>query len=391
MLRILGLWSTHQLTGGFITLSKPYRIIRSSAPGRIVLFGEHQDYFNLPVISAGVNLRMTVIGHFHDKPYIHLVLNNMKRTYTIPLQFPIPYRFRRAYLQSAINVFYRKGFNFEGFTASFSGNIPQNAGLSSSSALTVSWTAFLSRLLGKKLKPEEIAELAFETEVLEFNEPGGRQDVYATALGNVNFLEFPSTGLPLMTPLDVSKLNDIAFVVGNSQVKKRTLNTVYRIKQKVLSNMQNLNIKSLEGLETSDISNQANHKMLKAVLNIKDITLQGRNLFSDTTVDGPTLGKFLTKQHTILRDDLHLSIDRIESMIDGAMSNGAYGCKINGSGEGGCILAICSPDKVEDVMAGISKGKGKPYHVKLDTGVKVNVFGSKEALQESNQSVNFIE
>lgn len=369
-------------------MSKNVRIIRSSAPGRIVLFGEHQDYFNLPVISAGVNLRITVLGHYHDKPYIHLVLNNMKRTYTIPLQFPIPYRFRRAYLQSAINVLHRKGFAFDGFTASFSGNIPQNSGLSSSSALTVAWTAFLSRLLGKKLKSEEIAELAFETEVLEFNEPGGRQDVYATALGNVNFLEFPASNLPKATTLDTSKLQDIAFVVGNSQVKKRTLNTVFRIKQRVLSAMQDLKLTSLDSIDLADIPVHQNFKMLRAILNIRDITLQGKDLFSDSIVDGNVLGKFLSKQHSFLRDDLNLSIDRIESMIEGAMENGAYGCKINGSGEGGCILAICHPDKIEDVMAGISKGKGKPYHVKLDTGVKVNVFGSKEALQESNQSLN---
>lgn len=373
---------------GYPIVSKNYRIIRSSAPGRIVLFGEHQDYFNLPVISAGVNLRMQITGHYHDKPYIYLILNNMKRTYTIPLQFPIPYRFRRAYLQSAINVLYRKGHTFDGFTASFSGNIPQNAGLSSSSALTVAWTAFLSRLLGKKLKNEDIAELAFETEVLEFNEPGGRVDVYATALGNVNFMEFPSNGLPIATTFEKSKLDEVAFVVGNSQVKKRTLNTVYRIKQRVLSNMHDLKIKSLEHLETSDIPNHPSHKMLNAILNIKDLTFEGKDLFADTKVDGPTLGQYLTKQHTILRDDLNLSIDRIESMINSAMEAGAYGCKINGSGEGGCILAICHPDKVEDVMAGIAKGKGKPYHVKLDTGVKVNVFGSKQALQENKQSIN---
>lgn len=369
-------------------MSNKFRIIRSSAPGRIVLFGEHQDYFNLPVISAGVNLRMTIIGHFHEKPFIHLVLNNMKRTYTIPLQFPIPYRFRRAYLQSAINVLYRKGFNFEGFTASLSGNIPQNSGLSSSSALTVAWAAFLTRLLGKKYKAEEIAELAFETEVLEFNEPGGRLDVYATALGSVNLLEFPASSLPVATSLDVNKLDEVAFVVGNSQVKKRTLNTTFRIKQRVLNSMNDLKITSLENLSSSDIPNHPNFKILRAVLLNKELTLQGRDLFADSKVDGPTLGKFLTKEHNLLRDDLNLSIDRIESMIEGAMANGAYGCKINGSGEGGCIIAVCHPDQVDQVMDGISKGKGRPYSVKLDTGVKVNVFGSKEALQESNQSIN---
>ena len=103
-------------------------------------------------------------------------------------------------------------------------------------------------------------------------------------------------------------------------------------------------------------------------------------------VEGKILGDYLLKQHKILRDDLRLSVPRIESMIKGALDSGAFGAKITGTGEGGCILAICAPEDVEKVMDGISKGTGKPYNVQLDTGVKVNVFGSKQAYIENKVS-----
>jgi galactokinase len=32
--------------------------IKVSAPGRICLFGEHQDYLGLPVITAAIDLRL---------------------------------------------------------------------------------------------------------------------------------------------------------------------------------------------------------------------------------------------------------------------------------------------------------------------------------------------
>ena len=36
--------------------------IKASAPGRICLFGEHQDYLGLSVITAAIDLRIQVTG-----------------------------------------------------------------------------------------------------------------------------------------------------------------------------------------------------------------------------------------------------------------------------------------------------------------------------------------
>lgn len=349
------------------------QVLHASAPGRIVLFGEHQDYFHLPVIAAGINLRMNIEGQLHNRPGIYLELRNLRRTYSLPIKFPIEYRFRRAYIQSALNVLHRKGFEIPPFRAAISGNIFQNAGLSSSSALTVAWTQFLAGLVGQELTKDQVAQAAYEAEVLEFNEPGGPQDHYATALGRVHYFEFPPEKLPLFKPLDPQKLGEVELVIGNSQTRKATLHTIRRIKHRVFNSARALTLPSLATLPVSEVGSDNSHRTLRAILKIRDMTLEGRDLFNDSVVDGRTLGRYLTAQHTVLRDELFLSIPRIEGMIEGALEGGAYGAKINGSGQGGCMIAVCPPDAVDSVMDGIRQGRGVPVHAQLDEGVTLTV------------------
>ncbi|MHA2364670.1 MAG: GHMP family kinase ATP-binding protein [Candidatus Hodarchaeales archaeon] len=367
-----------------VTSVPPSNTIQASTPGRIVLFGEHQDYFNLPVIAAGVSLRVQITGYAHDKSYIDLTLKNLRRTYSIPLKnIPLKYHFRRAYLQSSINLLSRKGFKIPAFKATIAGNIPQNAGLSSSSALTVAWIQFLVGILGEKVPQVDIANWAYEAEVLEFNEPGGPQDHYATALGNIHYFQFPLNLSPVYKPLNLSKFSNsnVAIVIGHSQVRKRTLSMLRRIKYHSFASMRHLGLKTLDAVPLSDIPDEQLHRTLRAIIKIRDITKQGITLLSlkdnNTKSDNSSndfwlkIGKFLLTQHTVLRDDLRLSVSRIESMINGAMDAGAYGCKINGSGGGGCMIAICHPDDALSVAKGIKKGKGYPYQVSIDSGVRL--------------------
>ena len=70
------------------------------------------------------------------------------------------------------------------------GEIPINAGTSSSSALLITWLNVLNRMADapRPLTPEQLAELAYRAEVLEFGEPGGMMDHYATAVGRIIYL-----------------------------------------------------------------------------------------------------------------------------------------------------------------------------------------------------------
>ena len=59
-------------------------------------------------------------------------------------------------------------------------------------------------------------------------------------------------------------------------------------------------------------------------------------------------------------------------MIECALSAGAFGAKIVGSGKGGSIVAIAPKEKVENVIAAIKNGGAKDsYMVAVDQGARM--------------------
>jgi galactokinase len=362
------------------TSSKHYPI-RVSAPGRIVLGGEHQDYFNLPVISAGINLRIEISGKITPKkPVIQLKLLSMRRTLNIPLQFPIPYRFRRSYLQSGLNNIHRAGYKIPGFEAEVLSKIPQNAGLSSSSALCVAWAKFLLYITNSEVSgntdPKIIAEWAHKFEVREFNEPGGKQDHLATALGGINYIKFPYNLPPEIEPLKLG--NNLNLVIGHSLIRKNTLRTVLRIRRQVADALKQLygapKLEFLKELTEEKIPPGKEYQTLKGVIRIRDQTQQ----MKEALISKQPLykwGELILKQHSILRDNLRLSIPRIEKMVRNSVNAGAYGAKINGSGEGGCMFALCDKEDAQKVVQGIQNAQGSAFVVHIDEGVRLDQGG----------------
>src|SRR3990172_7074729 len=231
-----------------------------SAPGRIVLAGEHQDYFQLPVISAAISLRTRITGSITEKPIARLHIESMRKTISIPLNpsTEIQYRYRRSYLQSGMNNVQRAGYRLPGFEAKITSEIPQNAGLSSSSALCVAWAKFLLILAGSEgacTPNAEIADWAHKIEVTEFSEPGGKQDHIASAHGGINYITFPPNSTPTVTPLDIP--SEVGIVVGHSLVAKPTIRTVFRVRTQVAQALQQLKgapaLSYLKTLEVSEV------------------------------------------------------------------------------------------------------------------------------------------
>ena len=78
----------------------------------------------------------------------------------------------------------------------------------------------------------------------------------------------------------------------------------------------------------------------------------------------------MNQHHSILRDHLNISTPKIESMIDSAKEAGAVGCKINGSGGGGCMFAY-APGNASAVADAIESVGGKAFLVTADEGTKI--------------------
>ena len=78
---------------------------------------------------------------------------------------------------------------------------PPGSGLGTSGAMGVALVALLARARDEQLSEREIAEHAYHLESNEVQNPGGRQDQYAAALGGVHRLAFrdPDVGIEPIT------------------------------------------------------------------------------------------------------------------------------------------------------------------------------------------------
>ena len=167
--------------------------IKVSAPGRECLFGEHQDYFGLPIIAAAINLRISISGKKRKDNILKIDLPDIKDAEEFTLDKEVEYIKERDYLKSAVNVLKRKGIRLpSGWDCLVRGTIPINSGTASSSALVVAWIKFLLETAGDERAndADEIAELSFLAEMAEFGEPGGKMDHFSSALGGVVAIDF---------------------------------------------------------------------------------------------------------------------------------------------------------------------------------------------------------
>jgi galactokinase len=354
------------------------KTIKVSTPGRICLFGEHQDYLGLPVIAAAISRRVNIGGSqsAYAKATIHLP--DIHRSLNFDIFSEMPYQSKRDYFRSALNILQREGYTFNnGIECTVQGNIPINSGTSSSSALLANWIHFLSLIADnpKVISPEEIAEIAYRAEVVEFKEAGGMMDHYSTACGNVIYLQsVPKIKVENLKP----KLG--TFVLGDSQEPKDTVGLLKRVKGGVLIAIGKIkkefpnfsistatfddlsNFKNLLTFEEQELisGNIDNHRILNKALSV---------LKSESFKDDD-LGELLNHHQFNLRENLKISTPKIDRMIEASLDAGALGGKINGSGGGGCMF-VYAPENPEKVAQAIENQGGKAYIITVDEGTKI--------------------
>jgi len=349
--------------------------LKISTPGRVCLFGEHQDYLHLPVVASAISLRISVEGVRRADKLIVIDMPDINRRESFSIAEPITYTKERDYFKSSIQVLLKRSFTFaSGFDCTVRGKIPINAGTSSSSALIVTWINFLSRMSDQKviLPPEELAYLAYEAEVLEFSEPGGMMDQYTTSIGGVISIDFfPETKVNrLNTPLKT-------FVLGNSHEPKDTKFILARVKNQMLK--INALIKkndpgfSLQEVKTTDLPIYKNlltddqYQIFEGTIVNRDITREARRELEKTDPDHREIGCLLNDHQAVLRNVLKISTPKIDKMIQAALDAGAFGAKINGSGGGGCMFAY-APDDPQNVKAAIEAADAEAFIITTDTG-----------------------
>jgi galactokinase len=322
-------------------------------------------------------LRITVSGRKKQAPIFRLNLPDIHDEEHFPADQELPYSQERDYLKSAVNILRRQGLTFSsGWDCEVHGTIPINSGTASSSSLVVAWIKFLleSTADNRAQNAPAIAELAFQAEVGEFQEPGGKMDHYASAVGGVISLHFGKTLAVKSHPNPLGE-----FVLADSLIRKNTTGTLGFIKSHVFKGIQQIRqtlpefeLTSLLGEREQreiDTLPEGEKRLVKGTLITRDLTAEGESLFHSSDFDHFRFGELLNLQQDVVRDYLQISVPKIDRMIETSLRAGALGAKINGSGQGGCIFAY-APGKAQDVAEALKALDTKPTIVNIDHGVR---------------------
>ena len=347
-----------------------------STPGRICLFGEHQDYLGLPVIPMAISLRTRLIGkNRSDRIFI---INKPDLNEEESFSFDeLDYTKPRDYFKSGLKICINEGLTFStGFDCEITSQIPVQAGCGSSSAIMVSWIHFLSQMADERADwdQEKIGELAYKAEVQEFSEPGGMMDQYSSAIGNLIYLESePKISIESMKP------NLGTFVLGDSCEPKDTMEILQRCRDSRSAifekiKLQNPNF-SLHEIKLEEISqynlNTDEATLLSGTIQNRDLLRQALPELKNAEPDHKKIGILLSEHHSISREVLKVSTPKIETMLDASINAGALGGKINGSGGGGCMFAY-APDNPGKVVEAIEKEGGIAYTIHSEVGTRID-------------------
>ena len=352
--------------------------IRVSAPGRLCLFGEHQDFLGLSVIALAIDLDITIAARPREDDLICLHLPDLGEEDIFSAAEARPYRHRRDYLPSVVRVLRREGYDFPGLEATVRGTIPINSGTASSSALVVAWTALLLAAATVEIPdPAAVARLAHRAEVVEFEEPGGMMDHYTSALGGLLYIDCrePIAVEPLPACLD-------GFVLGDSLVRKETTATLLRTRvlvreavAKLRKHFPDFDLRTTPWEEISDFAAtlpEEQRRPLRAQFVNRDLCREAREMLASGSVAPPRLGAMLLEHQRQLREGLEVSHPRLDELIQAALAAGALGGKLNGSGAGGAMFAY-APGRQQAVAEALARAGGKPFVVSPRGGVSVTI------------------
>ncbi|WP_445748416.1 mevalonate kinase family protein [Polaribacter sp.] len=355
--------------------------ILSIAPGRTCLFGDHQDYLGLPIIACTINRHITLMAVKNNEDYFFLDKPDIKIKRKIYFKKDIILPEKADFFLSTLQVLKRYGCIPNcGYDIKITGTIPINAGTSSSSAIVVAWVQFLVKAFGPQelLTPENIAQIAFEAEVLEYNFPGGKMDQFSISLGNIIYLE---TGKDFL--VDVINLPLEGLIIAESGVKKDTIGLLKTLKEnswkaikEVEKQIPDFSIKDakIEDLNVYlDCLSDDLKPYFEAALGNYDVTKKALHEFKKETLNLEKIGSLMNLHHHYLKNLLKITVPKIDDMIDAALKAGALGAKIVGSGGGGSIVVLSKKETEQQILDAIlATGAKDAYAVSVDKGANVH-------------------
>lgn len=278
----------------------------ASAPGKIILFGEHAVVYGRPALAVPVaQVRVTVEvwpsdfrGVWIESPAIRL----KAELKTLPHDDPVASTIRIIFASLGVDP-------YPNLNIHIASTIPVASGLGSGAAVSVALIRALSSYLARPASDEDVSRLAFQIEKLYHGTPSGIDNTVITYAKPVYFRR----GSPIET---FKPRESFTIVIGDTGIPaptKQSVADVHALWEKDRARWDGY------FTQIGQIASEARH-----AIEFGKIT---------------ALGKLMDRNHELLRQ-MTVSSPELDRLVAAAHKAGALGAKLSGGGRGGNMIAL---------------------------------------------------
>jgi mevalonate kinase len=297
----------------------------SSAPGKIILFGEHAVVYGYPALAVPVTqvqAKATVSensrgGIMIEAPNINLSADLS----SLPPDNPLVAVIKSVFTTLDIT-------NPPACTVYLQSTIPVASGLGSGAAVSVAIIRALSAFLGNPLPDEKVNALAFEAEKIYHGSPSGIDNTVITYAKPVYFIKKKPiktfhVGAPFM------------ILIGGTGITAPTKESVGTVRK-------------LWGADKP--------RWEKVFARVGEIVWNARQAIERG--DTIELGKLMNANHALLQE-MTVSCEELDKLVDAARKSGALGAKLSGGGRGGNMIALVENENAPAVARALGAAGAK--------------------------------
>ncbi len=324
----------------------------SSAPGKVILFGEHAVVYGrpalaIPVTQVHADVEVTdsdSTGILIHAPGIHLHAD----LNALPSDHPIAsvihnFLFLSRQSPSPSGRGARGEGGFPNLIINISSTIPVASGLGSGAAVTVALVRALSSHLNHPMTDEEVNAFAYEIEKLHHGTPSGIDNAVITYAKPVYFVKgLPSPegrgaggegGVNTIKPFKVGK--PFTIVIGDTGISAPTKESVADVRK-----LWEADKMKWEGVfdKVGEVVRSAKEKIESGKWN--------------------ELGELMDQNHALLQE-MTVSSPELDRLVEAARKAGAAGAKLSGGGRGGNMIALAEPKKADDISSALISAGAK--------------------------------
>lgn len=296
----------------------------ATAPGKVILFGEHAVVYGHPSIAVPVGevqARAVVSARPRHPPGEVLIqapgVGLEARLADLPTDHPLA----RAVWETCNALGVTRP---PACTLRITSTIPVAAGMGSGAAVSVAILRAFSAFLGRPLEDTQVSALAFEVEKLHHGTPSGIDNTVITCAMPVYFVRGqPIQTLRLPVPFTI--------VIGDTGVASPTATAVGDVRR-----AREIDTARYETLfETAGRISQAARQAIESG-------------------HPESMGSLMDENQAVLRE-MGVSSPELERLVDAARAAGALGAKLSGGGRGGNMIALVSEEIASKIATALTE------------------------------------